>query len=115
MRAPLATACRSAQATTAPSHTRVYPRRALRMNTITSTAARTGGGYVVSGEKWFVTVGDAADFLLVLANVGEAPTMFLVDKKGVLRYVDARQGLEEKIQKLLAEGGTAVPTATPAK
>ena len=47
---------------------------------ITSTAARTGGGYVVSGEKWFVTVGDAADFLLVLANVGEAPTMFLVDK-----------------------------------
>ncbi len=43
------------------------------------------------------------------------PTMFLVDKKGVLRYVDARQGLEEKIQKLLAEGGTAVPTATPAK
>ena len=38
---------------------------------------------VSNGEKWFVTVGDAADFLIVLAGVqpGNAPTLFLVDKQ----------------------------------
>jgi butyryl-CoA dehydrogenase len=40
------------------------------------------GGYRLSGEKWFVTVGDVADFLIVLALVlpERAPTLFLVDK-----------------------------------
>jgi acyl-CoA dehydrogenase len=40
------------------------------------------GGYRVSGEKWFVTVGDVADFLIVLALVlpDRTPTLFLVDK-----------------------------------
>jgi butyryl-CoA dehydrogenase len=49
----------------------------------TTTATPDGkGGYVINGEKWFVTVGDAADYLLVLARVapGGEPTMFLVDK-----------------------------------
>jgi butyryl-CoA dehydrogenase len=49
---------------------------------ISTTATADGDGYHIDGEKWFVTVGDAADFLLVLAIVqplGE-PTMFLVDK-----------------------------------
>ena len=47
-----------------------------------TTAVRDGAGYLINGSKWFVTVGDAADFLLVLAAVqpGNAPTMFLVDK-----------------------------------
>lgn len=41
-----------------------------------------GGGYRLNGEKWFVTVGDAADFLIVLAAVlpGRELTLFLVDK-----------------------------------
>ncbi|MGW2764470.1 acyl-CoA dehydrogenase family protein [Streptomyces sp. NPDC001275] len=49
---------------------------------IATTATRTADGYRIDGEKWFVTVGDAADFFLVLALVGEerAPTLFLVDK-----------------------------------
>ncbi|WP_244321359.1 acyl-CoA dehydrogenase family protein [Streptomyces melanosporofaciens] len=49
---------------------------------IRTTATRDGDGYVLSGEKWFVTVGDAADFLIVLAYVrpDNEPTMFLVDK-----------------------------------
>ena len=49
---------------------------------ISSTARRTPGGYRLNGEKWFVTVGDVADFLIVLANVlpERAPTLFLVDK-----------------------------------
>jgi acyl-CoA dehydrogenase len=49
---------------------------------IATTATPDGDGYRIDGEKWFVTVGDVADYLLVLARVqpgGEA-TMFLVDK-----------------------------------
>ncbi len=46
-----------------------------------TTAHRDGDGYVLNGEKWFVTVGDVADYLLVLANVEpeHAPTLFIVD------------------------------------
>ena len=50
---------------------------------IATTAERlAGGGYRLNGEKWFVTVGDVADYMLVLANVlpERAPTLFLVDK-----------------------------------
>ena len=36
----------------------------------TTTATPDGnGGYVINGEKWFVTVGDVADYLIVLAYV----------------------------------------------
>ncbi len=47
-----------------------------------TTAERTGEGFRLNGEKWFVTVGDVADFLIVLALVlpERAPTLFLVDK-----------------------------------
>jgi acyl-CoA dehydrogenase len=40
------------------------------------------GGYLITGEKWFVTVGDVADFLIVLALAlpERLPTLFLVDK-----------------------------------
>ncbi|MFJ2476635.1 acyl-CoA dehydrogenase family protein [Streptomyces sp. NPDC087659] len=50
---------------------------------IATTATRASGGWVLSGEKWFVTVGDHADFMIVLAAAGEerAPTLFLVDKE----------------------------------
>ena len=49
---------------------------------IATTAERVGGGFRIDGEKWFVTVGDVADYLIVLANVipERAPTLFLVDK-----------------------------------
>lgn len=47
---------------------------------IATTATPDGDGYVLNGEKWFVTVGDVADYLMVLAVVpGGGPTMFLVD------------------------------------
>jgi acyl-CoA dehydrogenase len=41
------------------------------------------GGFRLSGEKWFVTVGDVADFLIVLALVlpERKPTLLLVDKE----------------------------------
>jgi acyl-CoA dehydrogenase len=52
---------------------------------IETVATRTGDGtdgFRISGEKWFVTVGDVADFMIVQALVGDgrAPTLFLVDK-----------------------------------
>jgi acyl-CoA dehydrogenase len=49
---------------------------------IKTTAERIDGGYRLNGEKWFVTVGDVADHLIVLAMVlpERAPTLFLVDK-----------------------------------
>jgi acyl-CoA dehydrogenase len=49
---------------------------------IATTAARVGGDFRIDGEKWFVTVGDVADFLIVLAVVipERAPTLFLIDK-----------------------------------
>jgi thiol-disulfide isomerase/thioredoxin len=36
-------------------------------------------------------------------GIQSIPTMWLVDKKGVLRDIDAREDLEGKVQKLLAE------------
>ncbi|QGV77084.1 acyl-CoA dehydrogenase family protein [Streptomyces ficellus] len=49
----------------------------------TSTADRVDGGWVLNGEKWFVTCGDVADFLLVQADAGpeRLPTLFFVDKQ----------------------------------
>jgi acyl-CoA dehydrogenase len=50
---------------------------------VRTTAMRRQGGWVLSGEKWFVTHGDVADFIIVHALAdGDAdkPTLFLVDK-----------------------------------
>ena len=48
---------------------------------VRTSATPDGDGYRISGNKWFVTVGDVADFLIVLAVAGpeNAPTLFLVD------------------------------------
>jgi acyl-CoA dehydrogenase len=51
---------------------------------VTTTAARKGQDFVLTGEKWHVTAGDVADFLLVHAHVEgdpDQPTVFLVDKE----------------------------------
>lgn len=45
-------------------------------------------------------------------HVTQIPTMFLIDRKGVLRYVDALEGTETKVAALLAEPG---PATQPAK
>jgi alkylation response protein AidB-like acyl-CoA dehydrogenase len=49
---------------------------------LATTATKSDQGWVLNGEKWFVTVGDHADFMIVLAAAGpeRAPTLFLVDK-----------------------------------
>jgi alkylation response protein AidB-like acyl-CoA dehydrogenase len=52
---------------------------------IETTARRTDGGWVIDGEKWFVTTGDIASVLIVMANAivdGEPlATLFLVDRE----------------------------------
>jgi alkylation response protein AidB-like acyl-CoA dehydrogenase len=49
---------------------------------IRTTATPVEGGWRLNGEKWFVTCGDVADFLLVQANVlpDHESTLFFVDK-----------------------------------
>jgi acyl-CoA dehydrogenase len=51
---------------------------------IATTARRSDGGWVLDGEKWFVTYGDIAAVYIVMANAlvdGEKlPTLFLVDR-----------------------------------
>ncbi len=60
---------------------------------IASTAIATDGGWRINGEKWFVTSGDVARVLIVMANVVDGadrlPTLFLVepDAPGV-EFVD---------------------------
>jgi acyl-CoA dehydrogenase len=50
---------------------------------IATTATRSDGGWVLNGEKWFVTYGDVAAVYIVMAGAlvdGQAlPTLFLVD------------------------------------
>jgi acyl-CoA dehydrogenase len=42
-------------------------------------AERRGAGWVLDGEKWFITGFEGAAFAIVLARAPEGPTMFLVD------------------------------------
>jgi alkylation response protein AidB-like acyl-CoA dehydrogenase len=60
---------------------------------IETTAEPTDAGYRINGEKWFVTSGDVAQVLIVMANVvdgGELlPTLFLVESDAAgVEYVD---------------------------
>jgi acyl-CoA dehydrogenase len=50
---------------------------------VKTTARTKADEFVLNGTKWFVTVGDVADFLLVHAHVDgdrNKPTLFIVDK-----------------------------------
>ncbi|MCC7273975.1 MAG: acyl-CoA dehydrogenase family protein [Alphaproteobacteria bacterium] len=50
---------------------------------VRTRADRRGDRWVINGEKWFVTTGDEADYIIVHANAeGDParPTLFLVDK-----------------------------------
>jgi alkylation response protein AidB-like acyl-CoA dehydrogenase len=54
------------------------------VSSLRTTATRVEGGFLLNGEKWFVTGGDVASFLLVVANVPDnsapRPTIFFVDR-----------------------------------
>jgi acyl-CoA dehydrogenase len=50
---------------------------------VCTTARRTGERFAISGEKWFVTTGDEADYVIAHAHLDgdpAKPTLFLVDK-----------------------------------
>jgi acyl-CoA dehydrogenase len=51
----------------------------------TSATPLEGGGWRIQGEKWFVTSGDVADVIVVVAVAPEGPTLFIVptDRAGV--------------------------------
>jgi acyl-CoA dehydrogenase len=60
---------------------------------IASTAVASGGGWRINGEKWFVTSGDVARVLIVMANVVDGsrrlPTLFLVEPRSPgVEFVD---------------------------
>ncbi|HEY2259545.1 MAG TPA: acyl-CoA dehydrogenase, partial [Solirubrobacteraceae bacterium] len=48
-----------------------------------TTAVASAGGYRINGEKWFVTSGDVARVLIVMANLVDGsdrlPTLFLIE------------------------------------
>jgi acyl-CoA dehydrogenase len=50
---------------------------------ISTTALKSDGGWRINGEKWFVTSGDVARVLIVMANVVDGadrrPTLFLIE------------------------------------
>ena len=45
-----------------------------------TTAMRRAGGWVLNGDKWHVTAGDAADYYVVQADTDSGLTLFFVDK-----------------------------------
>lgn len=52
---------------------------------IDTTASRTDGGYLIDGEKWYVTSANHADYFFLQARLAEGPhagrdAMFLLDK-----------------------------------
>src|SRR3954447_18944171 len=53
-------------------------------SSIVATAERTGDGFRLNAEKWFVTAGDVASVYVVMANVANGPerlpTLFVVDR-----------------------------------
>jgi alkylation response protein AidB-like acyl-CoA dehydrogenase len=60
---------------------------------IETTARKTDAGWVIDGEKWFVTYGDIAAVYIVMANATvdgqQLPTLFLVDRGlGGIEVVD---------------------------
>jgi acyl-CoA dehydrogenase len=60
---------------------------------IETTARKTDAGWVIDGEKWFVTYGDIAAVYIVMANAivdgQQLPTLFLVDRGlGGIEVVD---------------------------
>jgi acyl-CoA dehydrogenase len=51
------------------------------METVNSSATVTDGGFLINGEKWFVTSGNRAEFLWVQARMESGyDSLFLVDK-----------------------------------
>jgi acyl-CoA dehydrogenase len=44
----------------------------------TTASPVSGGGWRICGEKWFVTSGDVADVIIVVAVAPEGPSLFLV-------------------------------------
>jgi acyl-CoA dehydrogenase len=51
------------------------------VSAVAATAERDGDGWVLNGEKWFVTGGEKADYFVVLAPDGDEQTLFFVERE----------------------------------
>lgn len=62
------------------------------IRTLDTKARRDGNDWIISGEKQFITGGDAAEFFVVLAETSVGVSAFSVpgDARGVRRYVGER-------------------------
>jgi len=61
---------------------------------LSTTATKDGDDYIINGTKWFITGADGADFVIIMARLGDgSATMFLSDMNApgieLLRNMDA--------------------------
>ena len=77
----------------------------------------TDGGWRINGEKWFVTSGDVARVLIVMANVVDGadrlPTLFLVEPERAGRRVRRRPAVHPQLSRT-AIRRSASPTSRSA-
>jgi alkylation response protein AidB-like acyl-CoA dehydrogenase len=78
---------------------------------VTTTATRDGSTWRLSGAKWYVLDGLAAELVLVVARTDEGPAVFAVagDAAGLIREAMATMDATRKMARLTFEGVEAQP------
>ena len=67
----------------------------LAAESISTTAAKDGAGYVLSGIKMFVPYANVADFIIVAARTGHDLGFFLVEREASGMAIDALRNLDQ--------------------
>jgi alkylation response protein AidB-like acyl-CoA dehydrogenase len=84
------------------------------LGSVQTTAARSGDGWRLSGEKWYVLDGALADLVLVVARTDDGVGLFAVDggATGLSRDRMVTMDLTRKMARLGFDGVAAQPLAT---
>ena len=77
------------------------------ISNISCRARKDGTGYLISGNKYWCTFADGADFMIIIARTSEAPpgkrhlglSMFFVEKKRGLIYVQESENAMDLFRK----------------
>ena len=78
-------------------------------STIATTATRTDAGWAIEGEKWFVTSGDVANVIIVMANAMDGgATLFLVGS--LMSILTAKNPVRSGLRMLLIGAAAAAIT-----
>jgi alkylation response protein AidB-like acyl-CoA dehydrogenase len=82
---------------------------------LSTTATRSGEGWTLDGEKWFVLDGATADLLLVVARAEEGPSLFAVngDAAGLVRTPLNTLDPTRRLARLDLAGVPAIPVGEP--